>query len=283
MSPELKIMRQEGEPLYPKVLWNRPVNRAGAGRLLLVGSSAGNFSITNDIFLAAQASGAGECGIVFPDSLRGTIGATGIGFFVPSSPSGSIGTGAVGEILHLATDFDGVALGGELSNNSQTAIAIENIISKFDGPLIVYSDTLHITRLHIDKVANRDKTLIILTMAELVSLAKALRIPIVIRDDGALAKAAILAEVAKYTTASYLLFGHDIVVVAGGNISLTNLGYVPEPAVVYALASIFWLQNQSKPFEGLTAAAYILSQFDDRQVYTVPQACAKIRQIIDIY
>ena len=49
-------MRQEGDPAFPKILWNRPVSRAGGGRLLLAGGHTGNLSLPQVVYGAAKAA-----------------------------------------------------------------------------------------------------------------------------------------------------------------------------------------------------------------------------------
>jgi len=47
--------------------------------------------------------GIGQCSVVMPNSLQKTLSSFDDTYFVPSSPSGSLGKAAIGEILQLAT------------------------------------------------------------------------------------------------------------------------------------------------------------------------------------
>lgn len=275
-------LRQSGEPLYPNLLWNRPVSARHAGRLLLVGGQGGNFSMPNNIYLTATASGVGQCQIVFPDSLQKTLAPTGIGIFTPSNPSGSFGKSAVEVITQAATDFDAIGIGGDLGNNSQTTVALESLLNQLERPVALYDDALELLRYQPDLIARRPKRLVIASMNELFKLAGRLGVALpTIKDGGVTARIEVVQALAAATTADYAIFGREIIVASGGQISLTDLGYTPEPAVVYGLCMVFWLQNPKSPFQGLTTAAYILSQFNDDQIYTVPQATTQIRAIID--
>lgn len=255
-----------------------------AGRLLLVGGQSGNFSVPNNIYLVAQASGVGECQIAFPDSLQKTLAPTGIGIFTPANPSGSFGKGSVGMILEAATDFDAVGIGGDLGNNSQTTVALESLLTQCEQPVALYDDALELLRFQPDLIARRPRRLVIADMNDLFKLAGRLGVALpTIKDGGVTAKIEIVRALAAATTADYVIFGREIIVASAGEVSVTDLGYTPEPAVVYGVAMVFWLQNRKSPFQGLTTAAYILSQFNDHQIYTVPQAATQIRQIIDKY
>src|SRR4051812_44492732 len=117
--PDLpKFVRQDGDPLYPKILYNRPVTRHGAGRLLVVGGHSGEFSLPTAVYQLALAAGVGDCQVVLPDSLLKFIGGLPGTNFVPSSPSGSLGSEALGRIVELSEEADAVAIGASLSNNS---------------------------------------------------------------------------------------------------------------------------------------------------------------------
>ncbi len=274
-----EYLHQTDQPLFPKVLWNRPVSRAGAGKFLLIGGRAGHFNLINDVYSAAAAGGAGELKLALPDSLRGMVPAD-AAEFLPSSPSGSLGQEAITPILKLAEDCRGIAIGGNLSDNSQTAIAMEAVLEKANRPIALYDDALELLK-HRPELLVGPRRLVVADMPELFKLAGRLGIGLKpAADPGAVAKIAVVQAIAHKTEADYLIFGRDIIATASGQVSLTNPGYVPEPAIVYGLASVFWLQNQNQPFEGLTTAGYVLSQFDDHQIYTVAQACKKIQTVL---
>lgn len=281
---ESNFLKQTSEPLFSNLLWNRPVSARQAGRLLLVGGQAGSFSVPNDIYLSAIAGGIGQCQIAFPDSLQKTLGYTDAAIFVPSNPSGSLGKNSVASIIETAEEFDGIGVGGNLGNNSQTTVALESILTKVSVPVVIYDDALEVLRFTPDILARHPKRLLVLTMNELYKLAGRIKIALpAVKDGGAMAKIEAITAIKAATQADYLVFGKEVIVASQGQISLTNLGYIPEPAVVYGISAVLWLQNQIKPFEGLTTAAYILSQFDDQGIYTVTQAATKIRKIIDKY
>jgi hypothetical protein len=71
MSPSQtpQFIRQEDEPLYPTILYNRPVTRNAAGRMLVVGGHSGEFSVPTAVHQLATAAGIGECRVVLPDNL----------------------------------------------------------------------------------------------------------------------------------------------------------------------------------------------------------------------
>ena len=164
MSPELpSFVRQDGAPLYPRIIYNRPVTRSGAGRLLLVGGHSGEFSLPTTIYQLAMATGLGDCQVVLPDSLLKFIGGLPGTNFVASSPSGSLGTEALGRILELSEEMDAIAIGASLSNNSRTAILVERLIREVERPVILFGDALSALQHHAKTYTQNPDCLVILT------------------------------------------------------------------------------------------------------------------------
>jgi hypothetical protein len=274
---------QKGEPLFPQTLWTRPVSRDRAGRLLLIGGHAGDFSFIQNIYLAAEAAGAGHCLVILPDSLRKVLGHVPSVHYVASSPSGSLGRAAVGEILNLVGDFDAVTIGGNLSSNSETAMTIESVLSKLSMPIVLYDDVLEIMRFNLGLITGPSR-LIILTVPQIVQLANGLKIPIKMpSDQGVVAKVNLLKQLTDQTEASYLVYGSELIAAVKGQISVTPVANPagPVPSLLYGAAAVFWLQNQSKPFEGLTSAAYTIArQVETAGSKSVRDQIASIRQVI---
>ena len=260
---DLTYARQDETPLYPKILLNRPVSRSGAGRLLLVGGHSGDFSLPTNIYQVAMASGLGECTVVLPDSLLKLLGGMSATVFAPSSPSGSLGTAARGQILELAEESDVVAIGGNLSNNSETSILIEHLLGDIQRPVMVYDDALSIIDHNTSLITNRTTTVVVTTMPEMFKLAKTLRVPITIRRDGGIInKLEIVRDIAVASSCDYVVYGSETIVSAGGKLGFTPANYRLSlvPALIYGVIATFFTQNPKVRFEGLMTAAYVINQ-----------------------
>ncbi len=266
----MQIQRQSGEPLYPKLLWNRPISRHGAGRLLIVGGHRNEFSDVQAIYQLSVAAGIGQVNVIMPDSLQRLLAGAPGAIFVPSSPSGSLGKASLAEILHQAANFDALLIGPNLSNNSETAILFESIVGKHQGKLIVSQDALKAAQHRIDLLTNNPNCLIVADMPEVFKLAGSAGIPLAIRDSGVVSKLEILETVAKSGQANYLLLGRDMIVATSGKQSLTSavssMDFFASASI--ATASVWFTQNPKDVFAGLTTAAYILAQA--RQLLTQP-------------
>ncbi len=285
------FVTQTDQPLYPDLLYNRPVTRSGGGRLLVVGGYATEFSLPTAIHQLSLAAGVGDCRVVLPDILAKFLGGAPGTAFAPSSPSGSLAPEALGRILELAEETDAVAIGASLSNNSATAILIEKLIGELSlmrQPTIVFADALPILQHNPRLITDNPNLLAILTMAEIFKLSGQLQIPIHIRPGGGLInKLEIIQNLAAASHCTYAVYGTEIVI-AGPQVSsppsadaitpasdprqtptrptpqlvVTPVNYrlALVPAVFYATLGIFWLQNRQQRLASLVTGAYIIRQ-----------------------
>lgn len=260
-SESVKFIRQDDLPLYPHILYNRPVTRRGAGRLLVPGGHSGELSLPAAMQQLSIATGVGECIVALPDVLAKFIGGTPSTTFVASSPSGSLGSEALGRLLQLSEDADAVALGASLSNNSHTAILVERLIQELERPAILFADALVALQHHATRFTERPGTLVILTMPEVFKLCSALGIHIQIRRDGGLLnKLEIVRGLAAASRCHYAVYGSEIIMAAGEELIVTPTNYRLGllPAAYWAVLGTFWMQNPTRRREGLATGSYVL-------------------------
>jgi NAD(P)H-hydrate repair Nnr-like enzyme with NAD(P)H-hydrate dehydratase domain len=263
MTPLPAFVRQDGPPLYPNVLFNRPVTRHGAGRLVIAGGYATEFSLPTAIHQLALAAGLGECQVILPDSLARLVGGAPDTLFVPSSPSGSLGTEALGRIVELAEEADALALGASLSGHSHTSMLMERVVQAVARPIVAFADVLGSLQHHVRLLTDRTDCLLIVTMPEVFKLAGQLGIPIAIRRDGGLMnKLEIVHDLAAASACHYVVYGSEIIVAAGGDLIVTPVNYRLSllPAAYYGVMATGWLQNSSRRREGLATSAYLLRE-----------------------
>ncbi len=250
-------LTQKNQALFPKVLWNRPINRTTAGRLLLVGGHHQNFLEIQEVYQLALACGVGECLIVMPDSLRTLLSHIENTHFIPSSPSGSIGKGAVAELVSLAEESDGLSIGANLSNNSETAVAVERLLIESQKPRVMYLEALEVASFNPKLVTDRDNCCIVVTMQELFKLAGKLDIALNIQPErGLLGRVELIQSVAQAMKASLVCMGKEIIIVSGEQTSVTPDISGRLNSAIFAAMSVFWTQKPA--FEQLTTAAFII-------------------------
>jgi NAD(P)H-hydrate repair Nnr-like enzyme with NAD(P)H-hydrate dehydratase domain len=262
VNPE--FIRQTDNALFPQILYNRPVTRSGAGRLLIPGGHSSEISQPTALFHLCVASGAGECIVALPDTLVKILAGAPSTTFVGSSPSGSLGRAALGRLLELSVDMDAVTLGVSLSSNSETSILIERFVAETVRPVIAVDEAIALLTPNPQALIAKPENLLILTMAQVFKLADQLGVPIQIRPGGGLMnKLEIIAAVAKQVSASMLIYGTETIIASPGEpliVTPTNYQLGLYPVVYYARASVFWLQNPTNRRAGLGAACYILSR-----------------------
>ena len=257
-----------------------------AGRLLLVGGHKHEFSQLQGIYEAAETAGIGECQAVVPDTLRKLIGETGYIRFAPASASGSLGKAALGEIMHLAGDFDGIVIGANLTNNAETAVMVESLITKLDMPVIITEEAIEILKFNPQLITGNSQVLVVTTMPGLFALANYHHMPIAIKPgSGVVGKVEILRQLMDISKCAFFIFDREIFVGAESDISVTSLNNSLSdlPGAAIGAAGVWWLQNQAKPFASLTAAAYLLQEATKEAVSGYGPLGIQLRQAINRY
>lgn len=259
MIPEFWHRQTKQAPLFPDMEWSRPENKMYAGKLLVVGGNLHGFAAAAEAFAEAEKAGAGTVRALLPDALRKTIGATFVaGEFAPSTPSGSFGRRSLDELMAFGSWADSVLLAGDFGRNSETAIVLETFAQKYPGQLIITKDAADYFVAEPKNILMRPNTLFVISMAQLQKLAMQARFPRAFTYSMDLVR---LVETLHDFTTTYsahivVKHGDRMLVAVNGEISTTQLH--PDKAIwrvrTAAHASVWWLQNPTKPFEALSTA-----------------------------
>lgn len=240
------------QPLFPEILWSRPENRRLAGKLLIVGGSSHSFKAPADAYGAAVAAGVGYARVVLPDTLaKNVIKLFPEASFAPTTPSGSFARTALAELLDSSEWADAVLLAGNFGKNSETAILLESLNEKYSGLLTLTGDSLDYFNKNV-AMLNRPQTLLAPEFGQLQKL---------IAGQGILIKHSIeLAQLVEILAGfsqkweANVLTAHvgQVVAAIDGQVSTTPSGLTF--LELATRASVFWLQNPSKPFEAISSA-----------------------------
>lgn len=253
--------RQEpGKLLFPDMEWSRPENRQQAGKLLVAGGSAHGFAAPAESYAAAVRAGIGTARVLLPDAVQKIVG--GVlehGEFAPSTPgSGSFSQKALGEFLASGAWADAVLLAGDFGRNSETAILLEKFLAKFPHAVTLTKDAVDYATSAPHTVLGRDSTLLVLSLSQLQRLGTAARSPSPITFSMDLLRLTDWLHNFTLAHRPYIVVKHldTLFAAADGQVSTTRLTQdVPIWRVATAAAaSVWWLQNPSKPFEALTTA-----------------------------
>jgi NAD(P)H-hydrate repair Nnr-like enzyme with NAD(P)H-hydrate dehydratase domain len=279
--------RQLDEPLFPNVLYARPVTRVSSGRLLLLGGHSGSFSDPTAFHELALAAGIGECRVLLPDVLAKILSGAPGTYFAASSPSGSLGREAADRAIELSEEADVVAIGADLSNNSDTGMLIERLLTQLDRPIAVFGDALHTVLQNPKTVTDNATALVILTMAEVFKLAGKLQIPINVRPGaGLINKLEIIQDLKSASRCGYVVYGTEIIVAQDTHFIVTPIDFhlSTAPQLFYATLATFWTQNPSRRREGLATGAYLIraaqKHLPDISRPSLPHLSAALRQAV---
>jgi NAD(P)H-hydrate repair Nnr-like enzyme with NAD(P)H-hydrate dehydratase domain len=249
------------EPLYPDLLWSRPENKRHAGKLLIIGGNLYGFSAPATAYQASVKAGIGTSRVLLPNALQKTVGKIlENGEFAPSTPSGSFSQAALDAWLLHSAWADGVLLAGDLGRNSETAIVIEKLTTKYAGQLTITKDAIDYFYAQPKNVLERPNTTLVLSLAQLQKLLTQAHWPKAITFGMGLVQ---LIDALHELTTSFncnIVVKHleNILVASSGQVSTTKLKQEQEVWRVNTATqvSVWWLQNSDKTFEALTTAVF---------------------------
>jgi len=248
------------KPLFPDILWSRPETVHTSGKLLIIGGNAHGFSQVGMAYEAARKAGAGTIRILMPDVLQKTVSILQTScYFAPSNPSGGFAKQALSEFLEHAAWADAVLFAGEFGRNSETAVVLESFIQKYSGLLTVSRDAVdYFINSDKDLLLDRVNTCLVLSAGQLQKLAthaKA-RDPIGLSLDLSLFVEALHEFTLEHK--AHIITHHqgNTTISTDGKVSstTTSVGDDIWRTPTAARATVFWLQNSSKPFEAMTSS-----------------------------
>jgi ADP-dependent NAD(P)H-hydrate dehydratase / NAD(P)H-hydrate epimerase len=249
----------QDKPLFPDLLWSRPERRNTAGKLLVIGGNLHAFAAPAEAFTRGQKAGAGTVRVMLPDAAKKIVGPILEHVeYAPSTPSGSFNQKALAEVLAATAWADGVLVAGDLGRNSETAILLEKVAQKYPGQLTLAKDAVDYITSAPEAFAHRPDTLLVLSFAQLQRLATAVGYTRAFTFNMDLLR---LVDILHDFTQRYQLFIivqhlEQIIVSAAGHVVTTTIPEAPETWRVKtaAYASVWWMQNPSKPLEALATA-----------------------------
>ena len=248
------------KPLFSDLLWSRPENRRLAGKLVVVGGNAHGFSMPVHAYSESLRAGAGVVNVLLPSSTQKMVGHIFSDVtFAASTISGGFSKDSLGEFMILSDWADGVFLAGEIGNNSETTILIEEFLDNYDGPLVVTNDVVDMVSGLDDKILNRNKTVIVTGIGKLQKLTQKIRLPFPIKYSIPMVNLVeSLKELTAYKEVALVIEKENTIFVAyKGRVSTTPYNKPPEnwQTILASHASVWTIQNNTKIFEALSCAA----------------------------
>lgn len=173
------LTQKPGSPLFPDIEWQKPEQKALAGKLLIIGGNAHGFAAVAQAYQDAKQAGAGECRVVLPDALKKSIGALADDcFFLPSNLSGGLSKDGLSALKAAAAWADMLLFIGDAGRNSETAIMYEALLNSFpDKPTLISRDAVDLLKQMWPALLGRKSTTLIITFAQLQKLFQSVYYP----------------------------------------------------------------------------------------------------------
>lgn len=246
-------------PLFPDIEWSKPERRDLAGRLGIIGGNKLGFAGVAEAYSTSLATGVGSVKVLLPDVLKRTI-PTNITdtAFAETTPSGSLAKNALGDMLALGDWSTGVLMIGDAGRNSETAIAYEQFLESYHGPLAITRDAVDLLKNTPQRLVERPDTLLVISFAQLQKLFSSVYYPKVLTFSMQLS--GLVDAVHKFTitypTTIVVLHKDYLVAAHGGEVTTTPW---ENPMAIWrgqtaARATSYWLWNQKTPLEAVTAS-----------------------------
>ncbi len=249
----MSLIKQTEEPLFPEILWNQPVNRRAAGRLLIIGGHARQFSRTQTSYRAAGEAGAGETAVILPKSLQKIVGALPDCIFAAETPAGSLSRTAESDIRRYISESDAVLLPGELSHNAETIGLLESLLSEVETPCIITDDIIRSLIQAPDSIARA--AVLVGTPQTLSELAKAWHIPTYVKSPDLQKEQKLLSALGEQMDSILVCYSDERVLVAGSDrISMTSISSI-DPTWLATYIGVFHMQHTQK-FEAVTTGVW---------------------------
>lgn len=247
------------KPLFPDIEWSKPEQRSQAGRLGILGGNKLGFAGVAEAYSVALQAGVGEVRVLLPDVLKKTIPATITDtLFGATNPSGSLAKDARAELEALAQWSTGVLMIGDAGRNSETAIAYENFLKDYSGPLTITRDAVDLIKNSAQTIVDRPDTLLVVSFAQLQKLFQAVYYPKILTFSMQLAQFvdALHKFTITYPITIQVLHKEHIVIACGGEVVTSEWD---SPMAIWrghtaARAASYWLWHPAKPLEAVSAS-----------------------------
>lgn len=247
------------KPLFEDILWSRPENKSNAGKLAVIGGHQHSFSAPGIAYAQALEAGAGVCHVLLPQAVYKTVKhVLPAADFAPSNPSGSFAKQAIDDLLRIANWSDATLLAGDFGRNSETAVLLESFVQKYDGLLTVAQDAVDYFKSTPKLLLEREKTLIVLSLAQLQKMF--INTPIITPITHSMSAVQLVEALheltEKYPACVAVKHHEQIFISSDGRVVSTEQDSNPWRVKTAATASVFWLQNPSKLLESVATSLY---------------------------
>lgn len=253
--------RQEPDkPLFPDIEWQKPEQKALAGKLLIIGGNAYGFAAVATAYQDAQNAGIGQCRVALPDVLKKTIDPTVLDcIFVPTNASGGVTKDSLNQLKAGASWADGLLLIGDAGRNSETAIVYEQLLQAMpQKPTIITRDAIDLLKNNWAEQLQRPNTVLIASFAQVQKIFQSVYYPKPLLFSMQLAN--LVEALHKFTitySAMVVTFHQEHLIAAHqGQVSSTSWD---DPMLIWrgsvaTKASVYAMQHPANLFQAVTVS-----------------------------
>lgn len=249
-------LEQKDKPLFPDVLWSRPETKSGAGKLLIIGGQAQEFSNVAECFTAAERAGAGIIRVMMPESTQKFTKMLPNIEYASANNSGSFSKEALAVLLEAAAWSDAVLLAGDLGKNSETSLMLESFINKYSGILVTAPVALESLSVSFVELLSRPGRIIVMEYASMqkVGIEYELEKP-VLSDSNTADIANVLHDITTKSTALLVINNENSIWTAErGKAAITRLKTKMSGAAAASRVSVWAMQQPAKVYEAVTTS-----------------------------
>ncbi len=255
MSIEHWQKQKVDSPLFPDILWEKPMRRDLAGRLLIIGGSEQGLHDSALAYQEATEAGIGETRVVIPESIKALAsGLPGIDL-LPATSSGNLGIKGREHLIFAAHWADGVLLAGNFGRNSETALLLSSLVHQYRGPLTATKDSLELLNGEMTQLIAREETLLVMSLSQLQRAAKEIGFSKAFTSKMDLLHfVEALSELSSKARVAIITKHHDSLIAAyEGRVVSTERPDLDELwcVEIASRATVFWLHNRSKFFDAI--------------------------------
>lgn len=259
MIPEYWQRQTLAKPLFPDLEWSKPERRDQAGKMAIIGGNKLGFAAVASAYSDALRTGIGQCRVVLPEALKRAI-PTNITdtLFVPTNPSGGMAKDGLPQMQATAAWADSLLLIGDTGRNSETAIALEELLQSTTKPTVITRDAIDLLKSSSELMLTRENTLLVVSFAQLQKLFQAVYYPKILTFSMQLTN---LVEALHKFTITYpatiaVLHSENFIIAHDGKVTTTPW---QNPMAIWrgsvaAKATAYWTWNPTKPLESTSVS-----------------------------
>jgi hypothetical protein len=257
MSYDYWQRQTKDKPLFEDIIWSKPQQKNQSGKLLIIGGSSQAIATPAESYQIALKQGVGECKVALPYACKKMLGPK-IPLdieLVESNPSGGFSIKAEVRLKAFSLWADAILFSGNLGHSSETTILLDNL-TKLDKSQIFAGDSIDHFINNPKILFDRDNTLVVVDFKHLQKISSNYGFERAFTSKLELINLVdTLYDFSILTNASILtIYKQNAAIACKGRVITTFLETEPNLTNLATSASVWWLQNPSKPIEAIATS-----------------------------